>query len=168
MLLINSNHTQNSVKRLRYSAVIFQIDTLTWIFWRRAILHITWQKVRKELFHWTVIGSQNLILLANILTTNKSRVPNLLSFTIVVVERKWKIDNLSIIWQCFQETLDAGVILCVTLSDSIKILPTNCEEELFYLRQHSERTLVARTDFRKLKSFLFKFVISRFLYCKKV
>ena len=66
MLLIISNHTQNSVIRLRYSAVIFQIDTLTWIFWRRAILHITWQKVRKELFYWTVSGSQNLILLANI------------------------------------------------------------------------------------------------------
>ena len=56
-------------------------------------------------------------------------------------------------WQCFQETLDAGVILCVTLSDSIKILPTNCEEELFYSRQHIERTLVARTDFRKFKKF---------------
>jgi len=53
--------------------------------------HVT--KVRKELFHWTVSGSQNLILLANILTTNKSRVPNLLSFTIVFVEQKWKIDN---------------------------------------------------------------------------
>ena len=26
MLLIISNHTQNSIKRLRYSAVIFQID----------------------------------------------------------------------------------------------------------------------------------------------
>jgi len=85
MLLIISNHTPNSVKRLRYSVVIFQIKTLTW---RRAILHITWQKVRKELFHWTVSGSQNLILLANILTTNKSRVPNLLSFTIVFVEQK--------------------------------------------------------------------------------
>ena len=27
-----------------------------------------WQKVRKELFHWTVSGSRNLILWANILT----------------------------------------------------------------------------------------------------
>ena len=41
----------------------------------------------------SLTGSQNLILLANVLTTNKSRVPNLLSFTIVVVKQKWKIDN---------------------------------------------------------------------------
>ena len=45
------------------------------------------------------------------------------------------------------------MILCVTLSDSIKILPTNCEEGLFYSRQQSKRTLVARTDFRKFKKF---------------
>jgi len=73
--------------------------------------------------------------------------------------------------------LNAGVILCFTLSDSIKFLPTNCEEALFYSRQHSERTLVARTDFRKFKKFSLQICYlninggdvqrKRFLYCKK-
>ena len=62
--------------------------------------------------------------------------------------------------------------LCVTLSDSIKISPPNCENGLFYSRQPSERTLVARTDFRQFKEFslkmcYLKILILQIVYCDK-
>jgi len=63
--------------------------------------------------------------------------------------------------------LNAGVILCVTLSDSIKFLPTNCEEGLFYSRQHSEQTIVARTDFRKFKKFSLQICYLKILILQK-
>jgi len=68
---------------------------------------------------------------------------------------------------CFDKTVDVGVILCVTLLDSIKISPRNFEEELFYSRQPSERTLVARTYFRKFNEFSLDFFIKGLLSCKK-
>ena len=70
------------------------------------------------------------------------------------------MDDKSIKLQCFDKTFGGSAILLVTS-------PKYSEKGPFYSRRLSERTLVARTDFRKFNAFSLEYFYKRIVILQK-